>query len=106
MVRLTLPERRQRVHTFNFTGFPLISVLTVCKLGAQVFLERLCEWLTFIPVRLPLLQISHLLAISSTSLRFITPLFYQKQVGKAREKIIHSDKRRYIYEKSGVTNVT
>jgi len=41
--------------------------LTLCRLGAQVLLVRMWEWLILIPTATPLPQISHFLAICNTS---------------------------------------
>lgn len=39
--RSTLPERRQRVHTYFLTGAPFSTTLTRCTLGAHFLLEIL-----------------------------------------------------------------
>ena len=62
--RSTLPERRQRVHTFIFLGVPLTMTLTRCTLGAQIRLVFLLEWLTRLPLIAPLPHTSQNLPIS------------------------------------------
>jgi hypothetical protein len=57
--RVTLPLRRQRVHTYTCFGLPSTMALTRLTLGFQVRLERLWEWLTLMPKATPLSQNSH-----------------------------------------------
>jgi hypothetical protein len=57
--RCTLPERRQRVHTFTLLCSPSTIALTFLILGFHILLLRLCEWLSLIPNETLLSQISH-----------------------------------------------
>ena len=74
-LRSTLPERRQRVHTFIFLGAPFTNTCTVCMLGAQVRLVLRLEWLTLLPDITPLLHTSQYLPMLSTSLPYTSGRF-------------------------------
>src|SRR5207237_488702 len=60
---VTRPERRQRVQTRMRRGEPSTSAWTRCRLGRWTRLVLMLEWLTLLPTRRPLLQISHVLAM-------------------------------------------
>ena len=53
-----------------------MSAFTRCRLGAQVRLVRMCEWLNLIPTWIPLSQMTHFLAIKNTS--FTPPHYFTK----------------------------
>jgi hypothetical protein len=84
MARCTFPLRRHLVQTIILRGVPLIMALTLCRLGAQTFLVRMWEWLTFIPTATPLPQISHLLAKVYTS--FSQHFYILSDLRKRRNK--------------------
>ena len=71
IARVTLPERRQRVHAYTWQGLPSTRAFTRRTLAFQVLLERLWEWDTLIPKLTPFPQKSHLAIVAP-------PLFYQK----------------------------
>ena len=71
IARVTLPERRQRVHAYTWQGLPSTRAFTRRTLAFQVLLERLWEWETLIPKQTPFPQKSHLAIVAP-------PLFYQK----------------------------
>jgi len=83
IARCILPLLKQRVHTRILRGLPSMMALTRCRLGIQVLLVRMCEWLIFIPTLTPLPQTAHTLAIDN-HLLCITTTFYQKTKGAAR----------------------
>ena len=56
---VTLPERRQRVQTFTWTGVPFTTALTRRTLGFQARLDLLWECESWIPKATPFPQISH-----------------------------------------------
>jgi hypothetical protein len=66
-LRCTLPERKQRVHTYMRLGTPLISARTCWMLGFLVRFVAMFEWLRLLPWSDVLSQILHLFAISYTS---------------------------------------
>lgn len=67
--RVTLPERRQRVHTLIRLRVPLMLTRTRWMFGANVRLLRIWEWLIWCPLTATLPQISHLFANVETSER-------------------------------------
>ena len=78
---VTLPERRQREHTYTVLGVPLTTALTRLIFGFQVLFVLRFECETARPKATALPQISHF-AITCTSLNSIhdiTILFYQKE---------------------------
>ena len=64
---VTAPERRQRVQTRMRRGAPSIIALTRWRFGRCTFLVLMFEWLTLLPTRWPLAQISHVIAMGSDS---------------------------------------
>jgi len=54
--RVTLPLRRQRVHTWTCLGDPLTIAATRLIFGFHMRLLRLWEWLTFMPKETPFPQ--------------------------------------------------
>ena len=71
IARVTLPERRQRVHAYTWQGLPSTRAFTRRTLAFQVLLERLWEWDTLIPKLTPFPQKSHFAIVAP-------PLFFQK----------------------------
>jgi len=75
------------VHTSTFRGVPFTMALTFCRLGTQILFVRMCEWLSLMPVEIPLPQTEHFLDMSQAPPLRLTNTFYQKTNWSAIGKI-------------------
>ena len=73
---VTLPERRQREHTWRVLWVPLTSALTVLMLGFHCLFVLRLEWETLSPNVTPFPQISHF-AIFCTSILYTYNYYFE-----------------------------
>lgn len=103
MALVTLPERRQREHTYTVFGVPFTTALTLLMLGFQVLFVFLWEWDTLLPNTTPFPQTLHFAIIATSYSTF----YIQKniksvrlsEIGHIRYYIIPFFKLQYLFQK-------